>query len=125
YPIRQSSCYNPTQGIGFYPCLEVPMGVLIRTKEGKEASVCCTDYKFDGSIVDNIKNDFGTYSKQGFRALQTSLKDFTLSSSQGLDQNIVEKLKDFVSVLNNFKSNLDLENSPEKIYDYNAAMALY
>jgi hypothetical protein len=125
YKPRPGSCYNPAPGLGHYPCLVVPMGVLIRQQNGKEASVCCTEYKLDGSFVENVQKDFGQHSRESFKAVQQSISSYTISPGHNLDAAVLNRLKGFADALNLYKSGMDLENKPESIYNYIASSALF
>lgn len=125
YAPRAAKCYNPTPGIGYYGCIEIPMGVLIRQANGKEASVCCTSYKLDGSVVENVKRDFGSRSKDGFTALKNAIGTINLGTITGLDPSVQEKLKSFRELLDHYKDGIDVEGKPEDLLNYTATAALY
>jgi hypothetical protein len=125
YPARQSKCYNPTPGIGYYDCIEIPMGVLIRQANGKEASVCCTYYKLDGNLVDNLKKDFGKYAKDGFTGLKSSISNIKPTEIAGLDPALSQRLTALAASINNYKDAIDAGKDPGNLLYYAAAANLY
>lgn len=126
YQPRPGTCYNPAPGFGHYPCIVISMGVLVRNSEGGgESSICCTDYKLDGSFIKNVQTDFGKYAPQGFQGIQSAIGNVTISSSLVLDQHLKSRLQAFADALNQFKNSWNLAQKPEDLYYYTASLALY
>ncbi len=122
---REAQCYDTRTG--HYPCIEIGVVIVHRNADGSESSIS-TAHRIDGAFVSSIRTDFGSHSGKYFEALKKTWNYYNkpaFPTDLHLPDDVRAKLTEFIDLINQFESGIDLAVKPDDLYNQMAIRALY